>query len=376
MKKKIAITVAGLVVVVAALTGIKALQIRALIKSGSEFSVPAETVSATEVRQETWESLMPAVGSVTAVQGVELRAELSGTVREIDFVSGATAAKGQVLVRLDTTSEQAQLRAAEAQAELARLNLERARGLYAQGVVSKADLDSREAEFLKTGGDVEVIQATITKKTIHAPFGGRLGIRSVNLGQFVNPGDAIVSLHSLDPVFVDFSIPEQQLARVQRALDVRVMTDATPGRVFTGKVTALNPEVDASSRNVKVQATVANSDGDLRPGMFARVQLVLPETEPILAIPSTAVLHAPYGDSVFVISDVKDEKSGKTVKQVQMTTVRLGLTRGDFVAVTAGLKEGQTVATSGVFKLKNGSPVAVDNTLAPDAQSAPRPPNS
>lgn len=376
MKKKIAITVAGLVVVVAALTGIKALQIRALIKSGSEFSVPAETVSATEVRQETWESLMPAVGSVTAVQGVELRAELSGTVREIAFVSGATAAKGQVLVRLDTTSEQAQLRAAEAQAELARLNLERARGLYAQGVVSKADLDSREAEFLKTGGDVEVIQATITKKTIHAPFGGRLGIRSVNLGQFVNPGDAIVSLHSLDPVFVDFSIPEQQLARVQRAMEVRVMTDATPGRVFAGKVTALNPEVDASSRNVKVQATVANRDGDLRPGMFARVQLVLPETEPILAIPSTAVLHAPYGDSVFVISDVKDEKSGKTVKQVQMTTVRLGLTRGDFVAVTAGLKEGQTVATSGVFKLKNGSPVAVDNTLAPDAQSAPRPPNS
>lgn len=376
MKKKIAITVAGLVVVVAALTGIKALQIRALIKSGSEFSVPAETVSATEVRQETWESLMPAVGSVTAVQGVELRAELSGTVREIDFVSGATAAKGQVLVRLDTTSEQAQLRAAEAQAELARLNLERARGLYAQGVVSKADLDSREAEFLKTGGDVEVIQATITKKTIHAPFGGRLGIRSVNLGQFVNPGDAIVSLHSLDPVFVDFSIPEQQLARVQRAMEVRVMTDATPGRVFTGKVTALNPEVDASSRNVKVQATVANSDGDLRPGMFARVQLVLPETEPILAIPSTAVLHAPYGDSVFVISDVKDEKSGKTVKQVQMTTVRLGLTRGDFVAVTAGLKAGQMVATSGVFKLRNGSPVAVDNTLAPDAQSAPRPPNS
>ena len=376
MKKKISITVAGLVLVVASLTGIKALQIRALIKSGSEFSVPAETVSATEVRQETWESLMPAVGSVTAVQGVELRAELSGTVREIDFVSGATAAKGQVLVRLDTTSEQAQLRAAEAQAELARLNLERARGLYAQGVVSKADLDSREAEFLKTGGDVEVIQATITKKTIHAPFGGRLGIRSVNLGQFVNPGDAIVSLHSLDPVFVDFSIPEQQLARVQRALDVRVMTDATPGRVFTGKVTALNPEVDASSRNVKVQATVANSDGDLRPGMFARVQLVLPETEPILAIPSTAVLHAPYGDSVFVISDVKDEKSGKTVKQVQMTTVRLGLTRGDFVAVTAGLKAGQMVATSGVFKLRNGSPVVVDNTLAPDAQSAPRPPNS
>ena len=376
MKKTIAFTVAGLVLVVAALAGIKAFQIRALIASGADFSVPAETVSATEVRQETWESLLPAVGSVTAVQGVELRAELAGTVREIAFVSGAMAAKGQVLVRLDTTSEQAQLRAAEAQAELARLNLERARGLHEQGVVSKADLDTREAEFLKTGGDVEVIEATIAKKTILAPFAGRLGIRSVNLGQFVNPGDAIVSLHSLDPVYVDFSVPEQQLAQVQRAMEVRVMTDATPGRVFKGNVTAVNPEVDASSRNIKVQATVSNADGELRPGMFARVELVLPETDPILAIPSTSVLHAPYGDSVFVISDVKDEKSGKTVKQVQMTTVRLGLTRGDFVAVTAGLKAGQTVATSGVFKLRNGSPVTVDNTLAPDAQSAPRPPNS
>ena len=376
MKKAIAVTVSGVVLVVAALAGIKALQIRALIASGAEFSIPAETVSATEVRQETWEALMPAVGSVTAVQGVELRAELAGTIREIAFVSGATAAKGQVLVRLDTTSEQAQLRAAEAQVELARLNLERARGLHAQGVVSKADLDTREAEFLKTGGDVEVIEATIAKKTIRAPFAGRLGIRSVNLGQFVDPGDAIVSLHSLDPVFIDFSVPEQQFAQVKRAMELRVTTDATPGRVFAGTVTAINPEVDASSRNIKVQATLANGDGELRPGMFARVELVLPETQPILTIPSTAVLHAPYGDSVFVISDVKDEKSGKTVKQVQMTTVRLGLTRGDFVAVTAGLKAGQLVATSGVFKLRNGSPVAVDNSLAPDAQAAPRPPNS
>lgn len=376
MKKTIALTIAGVVLVVAALAGIKALQIRALIASGAEFAIPPETVSATEVRQETWESLMSAVGSVTAVQGVELRAELAGTIREIAFVSGATAAKGQVLVRLDTTSEQAQLRAAQAQAELARLNLERARGLHEQGVVSKADLDTREAEFLKTGGDVEVIEAAIAKKTILAPFAGRLGIRSVNLGQFVNPGDAIVSLHSLDPVFIDFSVPEQQLAQVQRAMEVRVMTDATPGRVFAGTVTAINPEIDASSRNIKVQATVANADGDLRPGMFARVELVLPEVDSILAVPSTAVLHAPYGDSVFVISDVKDEKSGKTVKQVQMTTVRLGLTRGDFVAVSAGLKAGQLVATSGVFKLRNGSPVVVDNTLAPDAQSAPRPPNS
>ena len=376
MKRKFVVAATGLLVVVAVLAGIKALQIRALINSGADFSVPAETVSAAEVKQETWEALLPAVGSVTAVQGVVLRAELSGAVREIAFDSGGTAKKGQILLRLDTSTEEAQLRAAEAQAALAQHNLARAVDLKKQGVISQSDFDAAEAAALQTTGNADVIRATLVKKTVRAPFSGRLGIRTVNLGQYVNEGDPIVSLQSLDPVFVDFSVPEQQLAQIQRAMEVRVVTDATPGRVFTGKVTALNPEVDASTRNIKVQATVANRGGELRPGMFARVQLVLPEAEPILVIPSTAVLHAPYGDSVFVISDVKDEKSGKTVKQAQMTTVRLGETRGDFIAVTAGLKAGQTVATSGVFKLRNGSPVALDNTLAPDAQSAPRPPNS
>jgi len=376
MKRQILIAASGLVAVIVVLAGIKALQIRALIKAGSEFSIPAETISATEVREETWESLLTAVGSVTAVQGVELRAELAGTVREINFQSGGTAAKGQVLLRLDTSTEDAQLRSAEAQAELARLNLARANDLRAQGVISQSDFDAAVASSHDTAGQVEAIQATIAKKTIRAPFSGRLGIRSVNLGQYVHDGDAIVSLHSLDPVYVDFTFPEQQLSQIQRAMAVRVETDATPGRVFTGKVTALNPEINVSTRTIKVQATVPNGDDVLRPGMFARVQLVLPESQPLLVIPATAVLHAPYGDSVFVVDDVKDEKSGKTVKQAQMTTVRLGETRGDFIAVTGGLKPGQLVATSGVFKLRNGSPVTVDNSLAPDAQSAPRPPNS
>jgi membrane fusion protein (multidrug efflux system) len=376
MKRKIIVAVSGLIAVIAVLAGVKALQIRALIQAGASAPVPSETISATEVKSQTWESLLPAVGSITAVQGVELRAELAGTVREIAFTSGATAAKGQVLVRLDTSAEEAQLRAAKAQAELARLNLIRARDLKAQGVIAQADFDSSEAAANRTIGEVDAIEATIAKKTVRAPFAGRLGIRSVNLGQYVHDGDPIVSLHSLDPVYVDFNVTELQLAQVQRAMEVRVSTDATPGRVFAGKVTALNPEVDASTRNIKVQATVPNGGGELRPGMFARVTLVLPETQPILVIPSTAVLHAPYGDSVFVVADVKDEKSGKTVKQVQMTTVRLGETRGDFVAVTTGLKEGQLIASSGVFKLRNGAVVAIDNSLAPDAQTAPRPPNS
>ena len=376
MTRKIIIVVTGLLAIIGVLAGVKALQISALIKAGAAFTQPAETISAAEVRQETWESLLATVGSVTAVQGVELRAELAGTVREISFVSGGTAAKGQVLLRLDTTSEEAQQRSAAARGELARLNLERARDLSRQGVLSKSDLDSAEAAALQSAGDVDNVKAIIAKKTIRAPFSGRLGIRSVNLGQFVHDGDPIVSLQSLDPVYVDFNVTEQQLGQAQHTTAVRVTTDATPGRVWAGKVTALNPEVDASTRNIKVQATVPNADESLRPGMFARVELVLPETQPLLVIPSTAVLHAPYGDSVFVVTDVKDEKSGKTVKQVQMTTVRLGETRGDFIAVTTGLKAGQLVATSGVFKLRNGSPVALDNSQAPDAQSAPRPPNS
>lgn len=376
MKRKIAVAVSGLIVVIAVLAGVKALQIRALIEAGATATAPSETISATEVKEERWESLLPAVGSVTAVQGVELRVELAGTVREIAFTSGGTAAKGQVLVRLDTSSEQAQLRAAKAQAELARLNLVRARDLKAQGVIAQADFDASEAAADRTVGEVDVIEAVIAKKTVRAPFAGRLGIRSVNLGQYVHDGDAIVSLHSLDPVYVDFNVTEQQLAQVQRAMEVRVTTDATPGRLFAGSVTALNPEVDASTRNIKVQATVANPGGELRPGMFARLTLVLPEAPPHLVIPSTAVLHAPYGDSVFVVTDVKDEKSGKTVKQVQMTTVRLGEMRGDLVTVTTGLKAGQTIASSGVFKLRNGATVAIDNSLAPDAQAAPRPPNS
>ena len=375
MKRKILISVTAVVAIVAVLGGIKALQIMAMIKNGAAFVQPAEIVTASDVKQETWESLLHAVGSVTAVHGVVLKAELAGTVREIAFESGANATKGQVLVKLDTSLEEAQLKAAEARAELARLNFERAKDLKKQGVISQSDFDASEAEFHSTASDADTIRATIGKKTIRAPFSGQLGIRSVNLGQYVDAGAEIVSLNSLDPVYVDFNLPEQQAGQVRKSLGVRITADAARG-TFEGKVTAFNPDVNASTRNVKIQATVPNAAGALRPGMFARVQVVLPESQSLLVIPQTAVLHAPYGDSVFVISDVKDEKSGQSAKQVQMTTVRLGETRGDFVAVTEGLKAGQTVVTSGVFKLRNGATVAVDNSLAPEAQAAPKPPNS
>ena len=376
MKRKILISVAALVAIIALLAGIKTLQIMAMIKNGAAFTQPAETVTAADVKQETWESLLHAVGSVTAVHGVVLKAELAGTVHEIAFESGAQATKGQVLVRLDTSLEEAQLKASEAKAELARLNFERAKDLKKQGVISQSDYDSSEAEFHSTASDADTIRATIGKKTIRAPFSGQLGIRSVNLGQYVDAGNEIVSLNSLDPVYVDFNLPEQQAGELKKALGVRITADAAPGASFDGKVTAFNPDINASTRNVKVQATVPNPSGTLRPGMFARVQVVLPESQSLLVIPQTAVLHAPYGDSVFVINDVKDDKSQQSTKQVQMTTVRLGETRGDFVAVTQGLKAGQTIVSSGVFKLRNGAIVAVDNSLAPEAQTAPKPPNS
>ncbi len=376
MSRKVTITVVLLILLASALVGIKALQINAMIDAGASASIPAETISTTEVRQETWDASLPAVGSLSPVQGVTVRAELPGTVTKIAFESGMVAAAGQLLVQLDTSSEQAQLRSAEAQAELARLNLERARQLREQDLIAQSDLDSAEAAALQTVGGVDTIRATIAKKTIRAPFSGRLGIRDVNLGQFVGAGDPIVSLQSLDPIYVDFTLPEQQLGRIEPGMRVRITTDAAPGRTFEGRLTAQNPDIDSGTRRIRLQATLPNSDGALRAGMFARVQVVRPETQSVLVVPATAVLNAPYGDSVFVLTESKDEKTGRAGMQVRMTTVRLGEARGDFVAVTDGLKAGDVIAASGVFKLRNGSPVTVDNSLAPAPKADPTPSNS
>lgn len=376
MSRKIIITVVLLVLLAGALVGIKALQINAMIDAGAAASIPAETISTTKVRQETWDASLPAVGSLAPVQGVTVRSELPGTVTKIAFESGMVATAGQLLVQLDTSSEQAQLRAAEAQAELARLNLERARQLRGQDLIAQSDLDSAEAAALQTVGAADTIRATIAKKTIRAPFSGRLGIRDVNLGQFVGAGDPIVSLQSLDPIYVDFALPEQQLAQIEPGMRVRITTDSAPGRIFEGRLTAQNPDIDAGTRRIRLQATLPNPDGALRAGMFARVQVVRPETQTVLVVPATAVLNAPYGDSVFVLTESRDEKTGRVGLQVRMTTVRLGEARGDFVAVTEGLKAGDVIAASGVFKLRNGSPVNVDNSLAPAPQADPTPANS
>lgn len=376
MKKRLVLTVLMLIVLAGLLAGIKALQIGRMIHAGAQFVPPPETVTTTAVRAESWESLLTAVGSLTAVQGVTVAAEMPGKVVQIAFAPGAQVQKGALLLQQDTSSEQAQLPGAEAAVTLAKANLGRARELLAQKVISPAEYDSAEATFKVAVAAAESIRAAIGKKTLRAPFSGHLGIRLVNLGQILQEGDAVVSLQTLDPVHVDFLLPQQQLAEVRTGLPVRVTADALPGQRIGGIVTTINPEVDAATRNVRLQATVANPTGQLRPGMFVNVAVVLPRREEVLVIPTTAVLYAPYSDSVFVVEEQKGEADGQPGKRLRQQFIRLGRKQGDFAAVVSGLKADETIVTTGVFKLRNGQAVVVDNTLSPEFKLAPTPENN
>ncbi len=376
MTKKIILTIVGLLILVGSLAGAKVLQFQTMFAQGAKFAPPPETVTTAEVKPDRWQPTLTAIGSVTAVQGVMVSAELSGTVKNIAFESGATVKAGDLLVELDTAIEQAQLRSAAASADLARANLDRARAMRGKNMVSAADSDAAEAQAKQTIAQMDNIRAAIAKKTIRAPFTGRLGIRQVNLGQFLDNGAAIVTLQSLDPVYVDFALPQRYLAQLRAGMTVRVATDAFPKQTFAGKITAISPEVDSITRNVRLQATLANSDGRLQPGMYVEVAAVLPDAEPVLMIPATAVLYAPYGDSVFVLEEKKDEKTGAVGKVLNQKFVRLGPARGDFVVVASGLEAGQIVVSTGVFKLRNGMSVVVDNALAPQPKLTPTPANS
>ena len=373
MKKRIILTLAGLTALIGILGGIKGLQIDRMIAQGSQMVPPPEPVTTAAARTEAWESVLTSVGSLAAVQGVTVTAELAGKIVNIAFTPGTLARAGELLVQQNTSSEEAQLRATEASVALAKLNLERLSKLLAGRTISQSQYDNADAQFKQAVAQSDNIRATIAKKTIRASFAGRLGIRLVNVGQMLNPGDAIVSLQSLDPIFVDFLLPQQQLAQVQPGLPVRVTTDALPGQVIDGKITAINPQVDSATRNIRIQATIPNSAERLRPGMFANVAVVMPAKTKVLSIPATAVLYAPYSDSVFVVEEKTDAKSGKTGKTVRHQFAQLGEKRGDFVAIVSGLKEGDTVVSTGVFKLRNGQSVIEDNTLAPEFKLAPRP---
>lgn len=375
MKLKITLAMVLVLLVVGGLAGVKVLQIRKLIAAGQAFAPPPETVSSFVVREEQWQGVITAIGSIAAVQGVTLTPEIPGTVREIAFESGAVVAKGDLLVRLDLSSEEAQLRAVEAQAELARINVVRARSLRTGNTVSQSELDSAEAALKQFQANADTIRATIEKKTLRAPFAGRLGIRLINLGQYLDTGKPIVSLQALDPVYADFSLPQQELARLKTGMRVRLSTDAYPGKPFEGTLTTINPGLDQSTRSVGLQATFANPEQTLRPGMFARVEVLLPEEQRVLVIPATSVLSAPYGDSVYVIES-KPGKDGAPALTVRQQIIRPGQARGDFLSVASGLKAGERIVSSGLFKLRPGMAVIENNTLTPKSSETPRPADS
>jgi membrane fusion protein (multidrug efflux system) len=374
MKKKILFAIIGVVVLAVILGGIKGLQINRMI--AQQRQPMTETVTTAVAHTEAWESLLTSVASLVAVQGVMVSAEMAGKVVHIAFEPGTMVKAGDLLVQQDTAAENAQLRSAEATVALTKLSLERARKLLSQKTSSQAEYDNADAQYKQAVAQADNIRAVIAKKTIRAPFAGVLGIRLVNLGQILSAGDAIVSLQALDPIFVNFSLPQQQLARIQPGLTVRVKTDALPGEIIEGKITAINPQVESSTRNIMVQATVANTQHRLRPGMFVNATVVLPEQDTVLVIPGTAVLNAPYSDSVFIVENDANDKSSTPAKIVRQQFVRLGERRGDFIAVTTGVKQGEIVVSTGVFKLRNGQAVAVDNTLAPEFEIAPTPKDS
>lgn len=370
MTKKVIISVLIVVAVLGTLAGIKVMQIKTLIAFGKSYTPPPETVSTAVAREERWQETLPTVGSISAVQGVQITAEVAGTISEITFESGAMVNKGDLLVKFDTSTEEAQLRALEAQVEWAQTNLARFKSLRSENTVSQAELDQAETDLKQKQANADAIRAAIAKKIIRAPFSGQLGIRQINLGQYLDAGKVIVSLQSLAPVYGDFSLPQQELARLQAGLPVIAYTDTYPDKEFHGKLTAINPDLAAATRSVRLQATFANEEKLLRPGMFARFEVIFPQEHTVLAVPATAILSAPYGDSVYVVQQSTNAAGGLVVRQ---QFVRVGRARGDFVAVTSGLKAGDEVVSSGIFKLRNGMNVVINNEMTPPSKKKPTP---
>ncbi|HEX8172786.1 MAG TPA: efflux RND transporter periplasmic adaptor subunit [Thermoanaerobaculia bacterium] len=339
------------------------------------WSAPPEAVTTAVARQEQWSGSLNAIGSVTAVNGVTVSADLPGIVQEIGFQSGQNVNKGDVLVRLDTRQERAQLAAAEAQRELARLALERNRGLAASGVVAQANFDQAQAEFKSADARVGEIRATIERKTIRAPFAGVLGIRQINVGQYVAGGAAIVSLQAVRPAYVNLTVPQQQLARLRPGAAIEVVSDAL-GSPESGRISAIDSVIDETTRNVRVQAIFDNRQGRLRPGMYVEAKLGDGgAAATVIVVPVSAISYAPFGDSVFVVEEMKGP-DGKPYRGVRQQFVKLAGSRGDQVAVISGLKPGEEVVTSGAFKLRPGAAVIVNNKIQPSNSAAPTPENS
>jgi membrane fusion protein, multidrug efflux system len=375
MKKRMILTVVAMAVFLTLIGTLKFFQIRAAIAQYASFQPPPEAVTTTVAKSETWPSTLDAVGSVVAVQGVTVSADLPGIVQKIAFDSGARVRKGDLLVQLDTSQERAQLAAAESGRRLAETNLERASSLRGKGVVSQAELDRTRAELQQTSARESEIRAAIERKTIRAPFSGTLGIRQVNLGQYLDAGSPVVPLQTLDPIYVDFSVPQQEVGRLHLGDRLELAAEGLASDGFAGRVTAIDSVADVATRNVQVQATFDNPHAELRSGMFVTVHVRVGSGRTMVSLPASSIKYAPYGDSVFVVGDLEG-KNGQTYRGGSEKIVKLGPSRGDQVAVLSGLEAGQEVVTSGVFKLRPGAAVLVDNSVQPSDNPAPRPEDS
>jgi membrane fusion protein (multidrug efflux system) len=375
MAKRMFVMLTLTLLFVGALGFVKFKQIQTAIAQGAAFQPPPEAVTTTVAAQEQWPSTINVIGTMAAVRGVTVSADLPGIVDQILFESGNAVQEGQVLAILDTRQEQAQMAAAEAQRVLTRLNFNRMQELLDQRVISKAEYDSATAESRQAEAKVGEIRAAIERKTIRAPFTGILGIRQINRGQYLAGGDPVVPLQSLNPIYVNFGVPQQAIGQVRVGRSVRITTESLGNRGFEGRVTAIDSVVDETTRNIQVQATLSNADGKLRPGMFVQTEMVLGANQPVIALPASAINYAPYGDSVFVVSDLKDDK-GHTYRGVRQQIVKLGPARGDQIAVLSGINPGDEVVTSGLFKLRNGAAVLVNNKVKPGNSAAPKPENS
>ena len=402
--KSVILTILGLFLVVLALGGAKGLQILALIEAGKNAVQPSVSISSTKVEKYQWESTLTAIGSLEAAKGLEITADLSGRITKILFDAGTEVSAGDLLVEQDTSTEKAQLRSAQSNVALEKNNFDRVKQLYSRKVASKSEYDSSQSAYQTALADADNIRASIEKKSIRAPFNGRLGIRLVNLGQSIDAGQPVVSLQSTDLMFVNLFLPQQNLPALKKELVVRLRSDAVPGKTFEGKINAINPEIDSETRSVEIQALLENPENQLLSGMFTNIEVVLPELDDVLIIPVTAVNHATYGDSVFVVEEkeagdavidapIKDTVVEESTTDLNDTTdnaqpekqnvdtkaplvvrqqfVRLGKRRGDYVVVTKGLSAGEEVASAGVFKLRNGAPVIINNDVVPELSLYP-----
>jgi membrane fusion protein (multidrug efflux system) len=358
------------------LVGTKMMQFGAMAEAGAQGGPPPETVSSTEASTQIWQTHLRAVGTIEPVQGILIESEAAGLVDEIAFENGQEVAKGDLLVQLDVDVEKAQLRSAVATAKLAELEYERAKTLRASGSIPQSRLDSTAADLERAQAEIENINAIIDRKTIEAPFDGRVGIRQINLGQYVPLGAPIVNLQADENVYVNFSLPQKDLSQIDASIPLSVRSDAYPDKVFQGELTAISPEIDARTRSVALQGTLENKEGLLRSGLFVEVELKLPDEQKVVVVPSTAILYAPYGNSVFIIEETSNPDTDAHELTAKQKFVRTGRTRGDFVSIVEGLKAGDRIVSAGGFKLRNGSRIQVNNELAPEPELNPSPENT